>query len=683
MIRFDEDSNGTPGARVEDELSLFSALGELHGRYRPLQSLLLPAAGSGCLAERLVPRAELVRLDAMAHRLDLPARGAREAARLDGWTAERIDAYLAGLSQGLSAVGRPFELKVLLASLPPPDRASIISGFLLSAYLGLAEGQERMERAIVDALVAGADPTLLEHMFAPHLAGFDPSLSPKPPMVGFAAHGMYGATGSNAWAVDGSRSASGHPMLAGDPHLMVNQLPSLFFEVRLATPDNYWLGASVPGLPGMAICRTRHLAWSGTFGVADNVDHFVELEPDPSFAIRRARIGRRFLSPLEVDFVESARGVLEALPDGACVLSSAWAGAADAGEAITAYLRLMFATSARAAVAALERAHTLSLHFVIADRDRVVYRQNGRIPRRTGGWSGLYPVPAKGARRWEGVYTGADLPVAEAERGAVLSANEARLGRNGAVLSTLAQPPYRFSRIRSLLDSPEHHDRRTFQAMHGDVYSLQAKQLTPLFIDALEPGSLRSILEHWDLRFTCESEGAAAFSLAYRRVRAALAPELGGAWFLHMLGESELPVWWSSAIDRVLADPASWQGERGGRLREALGAIDRVRPGPLGEWQTVTHRNLVLGGLGFGFDRGPYPLPGSLGTICQGTILRVAGGEIVVAPAYRFITDMGEDAIYSTLPGGIDGSRFSASYDRWIDAHHAGRYHRSEPPSAG
>src|SRR5688572_8409545 len=322
MIRFDYDANGTPGAVASDELSLFSALGELHGRHRPLQSLLLSTAGSGRLAEHLLPRAELVRLDAIAHRLDLPARGAREAASIDPWAAERIDAYLAGLDRGLSQSRRPIELAVLVASLPRPDRASTISGFLLSAYLGLAEGQERMERAIVDAASHGADPLLLERMFAPHLSGWDPSLRPKPPGIGFAAHGMIGATGSNAWAVDGSRAINGRPMLAGDPHLMIDQLPALFFEVRLATPDNYWLGASVPGLPGMAICRTKHIAWSGTFGVADNVDHFVEKEADPSFAIRRAKIGRRFLPSLEIDFLESARGVLEAIPDHRCALST-------------------------------------------------------------------------------------------------------------------------------------------------------------------------------------------------------------------------------------------------------------------------------------------------------------------------------------------------------------------------
>lgn len=685
-VRFSEDAQGTPAVSAPHDLALLYGLGVLHGRHRPLQALILNAAGMGRLAEHLVPRAELVRLDAIARRLDLPARAAREAERLVRFTSDRLDAYLDGLHRGLDEAGRPFELRALLTSLPAPDRVSTIAGFILSAYLGLAEGQERMERAILEAVRAGADARVLEQMFEPHLRGWEPSLAPVAPAgLGFAAHGMTASTGSNAWAIDGTRTGSGAPMLAGDPHLMVNQLPSLFFEVRLRTPDNYWLGVTVPGLPGMAICRTRHIAWSGTFGVADNVDHVVEHAVEPGMVARRAEIRRRFLPSLHVEVIESDRGALEQapLPNGPPVLSSRWSAADDAGEAIEAYLRLMFAKSADEAVRILQRAHTLSLHFVIADRETVRYRHNGRLPRRTGGWSGLYPVLAHDPRRrWDGFITGESLPASGPEEGMVFTANEARTLPDGTSISTFAQPPYRFERIRELLSARTDHDVASFQRMQLDLFSKQADLLAPLFLRVLAAGPMRSALERWDRRFTTDSRGAGGFRLLYRFALSALAPELGGSWFEEMVDDSELPVWWSAGIDRLLADPASWTGRRGARLAECLGRLAHARPPPLGEMQSVTHKNMVLGGLlpGLGFDRGPYPLPGSLGTLCQGTRMSISGSEVVVAPAYRFITDMADDAAYSTLPGGIDGSRFSATYARWISDHHAGRYHRLEPP---
>ena len=657
-------------------------LGVLHGRHRPLQSLLLPCAGSGRLSEKLAPLSALTAVDTLAHRLDLPRLGAKEATLLDAWTGERLDSYLAGLRAGLSEGGRPFELTVLLASLPPPDRPSLISGFLLSAYLGLAEGQSRMEKAICASVAQGARPELLRQMFAPHLDGWDPNLASPGQNTSQMGSAAAWVGGSNAWAVDGRHTESGSPMLAGDPHLVVNQLPALFFEVRLRTPDNYFIGATIPGLPGLAIGRTKHIAWSGTFSVADNVDHFVERTPSPNLVQRTVHLNRRFAKGRTLNFFQTARGTLDAPPPG---VAEAWAGSAHASEAIEAYLRLMFATSADDAVRVLMRAHTLGLHFVIADRDGVRYRQNGRIPRRTGNWSGLYPVSAHDpVRKWDGFYTGATLPTEWApEDGVVITANEARLAPDGGVLSTLAQPSYRFDRIRERLLSQSDHNLATFQSIQLDLLCGQAVRLAPIFERSLLEGPLRQALRTWDRQFAVDSRGAAAFAVAYRFARDGLAEALGGGWFRQMLKDSELPIWWCAGIDRVLSDQTSWARWVGRPLSEVLAPVAHLVPEPLGANQTVTHRNLILGGLsGLGFDRGPYPMPGSIGTVCQGSVFRTSGAEVVVAPAYRFITDMSEDAAYTSLPGGIDGSRFSSSYDRWLDDHHAGRYHRLEPPES-
>ncbi len=213
-------------------------------------------------------------------RHDIPAIGAAEVKLLSESTARLLDAYVAGMRDTLESRGMPFELRLLGARVAPPDRVSVLSSVLVSACLGLAQAQERMERAIVDALCAGADAQVLSTMFAPHLAGFDPVMLRRVLPHGQIAPHVRGIAqtvgGSNAWAVSGVRSASGKPMLAGDPHLQANQLPALMFEIRARVGDQIWLGATIPGLPTIAVGRNRYVAWSGTFGVADNVDHWVE-----------------------------------------------------------------------------------------------------------------------------------------------------------------------------------------------------------------------------------------------------------------------------------------------------------------------------------------------------------------------------------------------------------------------
>jgi penicillin amidase len=83
--------------------------------------------------------------------------------------------------------------------------------------------------------------------------------------------------GSNAWAVSPARSATGHALPAADPHLEVNRLPPIWYEIALNWGDGeYALGATLPGCPIMAVGRTRNLAWGVTYMHADTSDFFIE-----------------------------------------------------------------------------------------------------------------------------------------------------------------------------------------------------------------------------------------------------------------------------------------------------------------------------------------------------------------------------------------------------------------------
>jgi len=700
------DELGIPVVQAENPHQAYYGIGYAHGLHRPLQALVLGAAGRGVLAEHLLGRDDLVALDCLAHRLDLPGHAEREAARLPNPCGLWVDAYVAGFARGLAEGGSPFELRLLAARLPPLSRQSVVAGLMLAAFLGLAEGQERMERALVDALAAGASPGLLAAMFAPHLDGCDVGLVrtlPRASAPGFAAFGRLPRTGgSNAWGIDGSRTESGKSVLCGDPHLQVNQLPSLFLELKVALGDDYWLGATIPGLPGLAVGRNRQIAWSGTFAVADNVDFVIEeLVADhaarlgavpESLVTREAVVRRRGRSPLALRFFSTSHGTLEvdashataraAVRDGPA-LAARWAGADGAGAALAAYMGLPLCTSASAAELCLDAASTYSLHFVLADAGEVRYCQAGRIPRRSGGWSGLYPVPAGGAKHWQGFYEGANLPRSLARDGVVASANEARLAADGGVLSTLAQPGYRLARIEAQLRARRDHDVASMRALQLDVVSLQAEALAPRLIARLGDGPLRHALAAWDYAYGPESRGAHAFDLAYGAVRAALAPELGGEWWSSMLGQSELGVWWCNAIDRTLTDDDSWRGARGERLEASLAAVGLREPERWGDVHRFAMPHLVLGGLprAFGFDRGPFALPGCTATVCQGTIVTPQGRAAVTAPAYRFICDFAGSGAWTAIAGGVDGSRFSTSYDCFLDEWLRGDYHHVAAPS--
>lgn len=688
--RITYDSRGTPGILAEDVVSAFHGLGWLHGRHRPVQTLLITAAARGELAATILPRGDLLDLDRLVHRHEIPRIGVSEAKHLSEHDRRCLDAFVEGIARAFRENGMPAELRILGARIAPPTRESVISGFLVSACLGLAQAQERMERAIVDALSHGADAKLLETIFSPHLNGWRPDLLEQVLPHGELEPSVRGivqpAGGSNTWAVGPERSASGKPLLAGDPHLQANQLPALMFEVRARVGDNFWLGATIPGLPGVGVGRNKRVAWSGTFGVADNVDHWIEpvskngtVRDSEPVGSREVRIERRFMSSYRETLYSTRHGNLawDGASDG-LALSARWA-ATEGGVASTlsAYMRLAEAENAADAERILEDAQTLTLHFVLADVfGDVRYVQVGRIPERSGGWSGLYPTDGEA---WVGTYTGKRMPHAKAIDGVEASANEARKADDGATLSTLAQPPYRRTRILELLHARRDHDLKSMQAIQQDLYSLQAHALAPLFSKILPDGPLRRTLTDWDLRYDPESRGAHAFEIARAAAFKAVAPELGGAWFEHMLDESELSVWWCTALDRLLSRTLA-EGE--GRVQAELAKVAGTHASKWGDVQRVHYTNLILGGLPswLQFDKGPYPLPGSIATVSQGNVVRAEGVSVCVAPVYRFTTDLGEEAAWTSMPGGIDGSRFDPTYVSWLDEHRAGVYHRIAPP---
>src|SRR3989304_287034 len=70
---------------------------------------------------------------------------------------------------------------------------------------------------------------------------------------------------SNNWAVNGKKSATGKPLLANDPHLPL-QMPSIFWECHLDSPELKVTGAALPATPGIVIGHNDRVAWGITAG---------------------------------------------------------------------------------------------------------------------------------------------------------------------------------------------------------------------------------------------------------------------------------------------------------------------------------------------------------------------------------------------------------------------------------
>ncbi len=135
-------------------------------------------------------------------------------------------------------------------------------------YVTLSQSQVEMERLIVQMIQAGTSSDRLEELFPGLLGELDLPLIKSvrlghpvvPPEIAWGT-AVPRMMASNNWVVAGTKTASGNPILANDPHLEGNRLPNVWYEVVLRIGSRYAMGGSMPGSAGVLVGRTNDVAW--------------------------------------------------------------------------------------------------------------------------------------------------------------------------------------------------------------------------------------------------------------------------------------------------------------------------------------------------------------------------------------------------------------------------------------
>ena len=700
-IKIRRDAAGVPhihGATTNDALR---GLGFCHGFDRGLQMALGRIIGSGRAAATLEASDALVALDTLFARLDL-ARGAKiQIERMAPHNRERLEAYCDGVNRAF-ALRVPWELRLARHRPDPWRPTDAILLTRLMGYLGLAQTQGDMERALVELLQAGAPPALLEELLPGQLAMLDVELlrdvrlgtrvlAPIPAQLGLPSLG-----GSNAWAVAPRLTAGGAALLAGDPHLVVNQIPATWCEAVIHHGGRWCAGATIPGLPAVLVGRNRDVAWSLTYGGADATDSWVEdcragcclrvVDGERRwvpFSAREEILGRRGTQPLTLSIYENEHGVLDGDPYVAGrYLCTRWAAAHGTGAAsLDAMLELPFAADCEAAMTQL-RTVELSFNWIVADaRGSIAHQMSGRLPRRALSTTGLVPLAGWDARHdWAGFLEPHELPCRrDPAEGFVASANDDVDHLAAAPIITLPVAPYRLHRIEELLRSRDGWTAAGFEAMQMDRLSPQAARYLEVLRPLLAGDTRFDPIAGWDYVYDDDSRAAAWFEAFYTAfVERALTRACGelGAFIVH---ETTIAAASFGLIDDVLLRPTSaWHGA-GGRDAALLQAAEDAFAAPpqtLAQRQPLVLEHLLLAGRvprWAGFDRPTRGLRGGRAAIHQGQKLRTGGRDVLVGPSYRMVTDLGRPALRTALPGGPSDRRFSRWYASGIEDWWRGR----------
>jgi penicillin G amidase len=531
--------------------------------------------------------------------------------------------------------------------------------------------------------------------------------------------------GSNNWVVDGSRTRTGKPLLANDPHLAIS-VPSIWFEVHLTGPGIDVAGVALPFSPGVLIGHNDRIAWGFTNSEGDVQDLYVErLNQDGTAAehlgswepltIHREEIAVRGRDEPEVVEVRESRhgplldsylvGIAEpTVVQGGIRRPYAlrWVGAEHGIQPSTVF-NLNTAGSWEDFRSAVHDAWVCpGQNMVYADVDENIgYQLTGLYPIRRRG-DGTVPVPGwTDEYEWEGWIPFDDLPRAfNPEDGFLCTANN-KMHDEGYpyLLSRDFLPPFRARRIAQMITARETHDRRSFAEMQVDTVLLPAADIVP-YLTGVEPRDDRqkaaiALLAEWDHDVAAGSAAAALYEVwCHHLARRLLRLRLDDDLFLHFYGRRQ----WTNAfqyqvLPNLLAYPtARWFGWNGAEARdeailEALdGALEELTAG-LGEdpdgwrWGALHRarfaaRLAIIGGLEELFTAGVVEVGGDEQTVLQGKYEPEWSYDAVVIPSWRQIVDPSDwDASVGTHTVGQSGHPASPHFADLVPLWAGGEHH--------
>ena len=461
----------------------------------------------------------------------------------------------------------------------------------------------------------------------------------------------YEAIGSNNWVVAGSKTLTGFPMMANDPH-RTQAAPSLRYWVHLVAPGWNVIGGGEPILPGVSIGHNENGAWGLTIFGQDNEDLYV-YDTNPANPDQYRYLGQwEDMTIVEDSVPVKGRGqvsvALKYTRHGPVLyedtenhkaygLSAAWL---DYGSApYLASLRMNQAMTWEEFREACSYSRIPSENMVWADRDgNIGYQAVGVSPIRPN-HSGLVPVPGDGRYEWDGYLPIKALPhLLNPERGFYGTANNYTVPDDYPYWNALHYTwgdQMRIARVNEVLEVGRHLTVVDMMSLQMDELSVAARNLIPLLrnLEGVEGATdtARQMLLDWDHVLDKDAVEASVYVSWERRLRenvkAAMVPREAADLF-RGINTKRMIDWLVAPDGRFGDDPiAGRDAILRTSLEEALdGLLERFGTADMTTWQyggeqfkhaLIRHpmSAAVNADLRRRLDVGPFPRGGYGGTV--------------------------------------------------------------------
>ncbi len=616
------DELGVPYIFAGNTPDLLRAQGFVTAQNRLMQMELFRATWRGELAATF--GADALPSDIRMRVLGMRRNGDRHAAKLDASARAYLQAFADGVNAYVQDHGgdHPIELKVAGLKPGPWSVADLVTLVHFIHYTHSTNFKaEIVGQKLIDKLGPARAKEIMPLTVNPDWTGSPAALKTSAARAGALGEPLgvqwahllvapetlnHQGLGSNNWAVGPSRSASGKAMVANDPHLDSRILPGYWHPVGLFTPEIQAVGAALPGMPGILVGRTKHVAFGVTNAYGDVQDVYIEtLDPadknrylqggkstpftvvEETIRIKdKAAPGGVREQPLRIRYtvrgpVISDHPGLGSGGDKVLVLRST---DAEVLGPVLGIEGLLTAPDAAAFDREVQKIDLMMFNFVFGDdKGSIGHRATGAVPVRAGADGSLPRVaPADGSDDWTGYIPKDRMPgMIDPPRAWVGTGNHDTTPKDYPWYYTnYVAPDYRYRRMGQVLGSAKQMTVADHWKLMMDDRNLQSDPLRAAIVAALKDDpaqrDLAELLAKWDGVDRAEQAAPLVYQAMYR--------EIAIGTFQNKLGDEVtrdlLSTWyfWQQRFDALAATPDSpwFDDPRTPDKRETLADVIRA-----------------------------------------------------------------------------------------------------------
>ena len=427
--------------------------------------------------------------------------------------------------------------------------------------------------------------------------------------------------GSNNWVLAGTRTVSGKPLLANDPHLGLSA-PAIWYFAGLQAPAGQAsdgtpiaaidaVGATLPGLPFVVLGRTDRVAWGFTNTNPDVQDLYIEQinpadatqyrTPDgwAPFTVRNETIRVKGGADVQMQLRSTRHGPVlsdaqeshaQVLDLGRYVLALRWAALDADNQTVLAGLKTNQSKSVDELFDGLAHYHSPMQSVVAADdQGNIRFKAVGRVPLRDAANDirGVAPSPGWDARYdWKGWIPYAQTPQDDGVGGAGGASTRGWIATANQRITAPDYPhfltqdwalPYRYERIAELINAREKHDAASMQAIHRDVTSLATRRLLPHLQSAQPSHSLAAAAQKQLQGFDGVMDAGKAAPLIFAAwtdelARGLIIPRIGDDRFNATYGKRD----YRAALEGILERNDTWWCQPSTCAEQSAAALGRA-----------------------------------------------------------------------------------------------------------